>query len=101
MVEDEKTPEEENSSEDQSGNTGEGSKLETDSIIDRAHQAAERLEKANAKQEELLKKQEDLMARQVLAGRSEAGGEPAKKKQITDEEYAEKAISGEFNKNKE
>ena len=42
-------------------------------MIDRAIEAAERLEIANRKQEELLMRQEELMAKQALGGFSEAG----------------------------
>lgn len=42
-------------------------------MIDRAIEAAERLEAANRKQEELLMRQEELMAKQALGGYSEAG----------------------------
>jgi hypothetical protein len=47
--------------------------VDTPELIKRAEAAAERLEKANKIQEELLKRNEDLLARQILGGKSEAG----------------------------
>ena len=66
-------------------------------LIDKAQEAAERLEKANEEQAKLLAKQEEILARQALGGRSEAGvGDPEKKKE-TEEDYAKRVISGEAN----
>lgn len=67
-------------------NSNSGSEQETTPLIDEANAAAERLEKANKKQEELLRRQEILMAKQTLGGRAEAGQE-AKQKEETDSEY--------------
>lgn len=64
-------------------------KNKTTPLIDIANVAAERMEKANLKTEELLNRQEQMDARRALGGRSEAGGEPAKKSE--DEEWAEDA----------
>ncbi len=44
-----------------------------DDLITRANLAAERLEAANKKNEELLKKMEDIEAKRILSGKSEAG----------------------------
>lgn len=55
-------------------------------LIDKANQAAERLEAANKKTEELIRRQEQLAAKQMLAGRSEAGQTQPQK---TPEEMAE------------
>jgi len=64
------------------------------SLIDDANTAAERLEKANVKQEELLAKQEQLMAKEALGGRAEAGAQSEKKKPLSDLEYAKEFRKG-------
>jgi len=66
-------------------------------VLDEAQKTADRIEAANKKQEELLQKQEEIMAKQMLAGKSEAGQEPEKPKEISDKEYAEKLEKGEVN----
>lgn len=48
------------------------------SVVENANKAAERLEAANAKQEELLSRQENLMAEQALGGQTIAGQAPTK-----------------------
>lgn len=65
----------------------------TSSLIEQALRAAERLEAANSKQEELLKKQELLQARSMLGGRSEAGI-VVEKKEETPAEYTKRIMSG-------
>ena len=70
-------------------NTDERSKPEIYKPIDDANLAAKRLEEANKKKEELLNREEEIAAKRALGGQSEAGQEPAKKKELTDEEYAE------------
>lgn len=65
-------------------------------LIQKANEAAERIEKANKEMDELLKKQELLLAEQRLQGRSFAGGENQPKK-MTPEEYARAAMRGEVN----
>jgi hypothetical protein len=47
--------------------------IEDESIIEQANKAAERLEIANEKQEELIKRQEELYAKKRLLGSAEAG----------------------------
>lgn len=75
---------------------------ETTSLIDKADAAAERIEKANIKQEELLNRQEQLMAKQALGGKSEAGKPyQEEKKEMSDEEYAKALQKGEVNPFKE
>jgi len=71
-----------------------GNKSETTNLIDSADKAAERLENANKKTEELLNKQEALIAKQALGGFSEAGGKAPVKEEISDEDYANAAMDG-------
>ena len=59
--------------EQESTNTGEGSEQKTISLYEQTNQATERLEKANAKTEELLNRQEELYQKQQLGGITEAG----------------------------
>lgn len=66
-------------------------------LIEKAEQVAERIERANAKTEELVRRNEATAAQNRLGGQSEAGAQPEKKKEISDEEYAEMAISGKLN----
>ena len=61
-------------------------------MIQKAHDAAERLEKANRHKEDLLAKQERILSEQRLGGQAEAG-EPQKKDE-TPEEYAQRVMSG-------
>lgn len=58
------------------------------SMVDKAMQTADRLERENKRFEELLKQQEALIARQMLAGRSQAG-QPQKTKEETEREEIE------------
>ena len=82
---------------DQQNNSGEGDKPQSSGLVDDAYDAAERLEDANEKQEELLERQEALFAKQLLAGKAEAGKSPEAPKELTDEEYAEKVLTGDIN----
>jgi len=70
-------------------------------IIMDAHTAAERLENANKKQEELIKRQEELHARRVLGGTSEAGITPVKEADPYDDPvtYANALMEGKVTKN--
>lgn len=63
-------------------------------MIDAANKAAERLEKANEEQKEILARQEELMAKNALGGKAEAG-ETNEKKEETPAEYAKRVMSGE------
>ena len=67
-----------------------------ENIVDKAEANAKRIEAANLKQEELLKRQENIIAKQILAGKS-IGGNPEKKPELTDKEYAEQVLKGEKN----
>jgi len=93
MDEQEKTQGEESTPE----NTREGDKPQSSGLVDNAYDAAERLEEANEKQEELLERQEALFAKQLLSGKAEAGQKPQAPKELSDEEYAEKVLTGEIN----
>jgi len=77
--------------------TKEGVQSETTPLIDRANEAAERLEKANAKQEELQLRKEQLAAKAALGGRSDAGKPEEKPKKMSDIEYAQALQKGEVN----
>ena len=61
-------------------------------MIEAANEAAERLEKANLKNEELLAKQESLAVEKSLGGSAEAG---AVAKEETPEDYARKVMANE------
>ena len=76
--------------------TDEGVQSGTDTLFEKTDAATERLEKANAKTEELLNRQEELYAKQKLGGVTE--GPKAEKPEETPKEYAEKALSGDLNK---
>lgn len=75
------------------GDNEEGSKPETDSIVERASAAADRIEKANKEMSENLRRQEELEARRALGGKSE-GKQPEKK----DEEVTPDKIKGDLEK---
>jgi len=78
-------------------NIGEGSKYETTPLIERAREERERLEAANRKKEELLNREEEIMAHRQLGGMSEAGTEKPKEEEISNEEYAKRAMEGKLN----
>lgn len=67
------------------GNIGTGSEPKATDVVDRAVAAAERLEKANTRTEELVKRQEAIAARVMLGGRTDAGAIQKTPEQITDE----------------
>ena len=69
---------------------------DTTSMIDKANEAAGRLEKANFEQARLLKRQEEIIARQALGGQSEAGTAPTAPKEETPQDYAKKVMSGDM-----
>lgn len=75
-------------------NTDEGVQQKTISELDRADQIAERQKRENDRREDLLKREEALAARRAIGGGTEAGGETPKLPEMTDKEYAEKALSG-------
>ena len=69
---------------------------EDNSAIDRADQILKSLQEENKKFEQNLKRQEEAIAKQMLSGRSSVHSDE-KPKEITPQEYAQKAIKGEFN----
>ncbi len=80
---DEKTEEktEEKKPEKPTGDTEEGNKPKTSTLIDDANLAAKRLEDANKVKKELLDRDEELAAKRALGGRAEAGQPPVVKEE--------------------
>ena len=68
--------------------------LHAETLIDKANQAAKRLEEANKKYEELIKTQLEMEAKKILGGRSEAGMPAEKPKEETPQEYAKRILEG-------
>lgn len=64
-----------------------------DDIINKATQAAERLEAANKKMEEMIRRQEALSVQNTLSGKAVVN---VPKKEETPEEYAARVSRGEF-----
>ena len=80
-------------------NNDAGNEPQKTALVDGAHTAAERIEAANKKLEELLNRQEDLDAKRRLGGTTEAGGE-SKTPEETEKEKIEadaKTIVDRFN----
>ncbi len=71
-------------------------KPKTSSLIDGANTAAERLEKANIKTEELISRMEEVSAEKMLAGRGEAGQIVKEKTQEEKDQEAADKITGQF-----
>lgn len=69
-------------------NTQAGNQSEPLDLIERAHFAAERLEKANKEREALLEREERLEARRAIAGKSIGAQPQVEKKESTPREYA-------------
>jgi len=74
--------------------SGEGDKPKTTTLIDDANLAAERLEAANARKAELIRQEEELLIKRRMSGTTEAGQKPEEKEKISDEEYANQAMTG-------
>lgn len=70
-----------------------GNTSEETGLIDKAHAAAERLERANKETDELVVRQEKLQARAALAGKS-IFVQPAVKPEISPEQYSEALLKG-------
>lgn len=68
--------------------------VKTVDLIAQAQAAAERLEKANMKHEELLKNMTLLESRKILGGKSQAGEPEPEKKEETPSEYAKRMLRG-------
>lgn len=64
------------------------------SLVDQATKAAERLEEATRKYNDVVSRQEALAARMTLGGKSDAGQPPAEKKEETPIEYKNRILSG-------
>lgn len=64
------------------------------SLVDQANKAAERLEEATKKYNDLVNRQEALAARMTLGGKSDAGQPPAEKKEETPREYKDRIMAG-------
>lgn len=69
--------------------------------IDRAHVAAERMEAANKKKEELLNREEKLEIHRTLGGKAQAGQVVEKPKEESPAEYAKRVMAGDFDDKKE
>ncbi len=80
---DEQTEEktEEKKPEESTGDTKEGNKPKTSTLIDDANSAAKRMEEANERKSELLRQEEELMAKRALGGVTEAGQTPVVKEE--------------------
>lgn len=92
--EEEVKPKEEKTSESKS----EG---ETTPVIEAAREANRVKAELLEREEKLQKRKEKLHAEQMLGGGSPAGGPAPKEPEISDKEYAEKAMAGELNVKKE
>ncbi len=76
-------------------------KTETTPLIDVANAVAERIERGNINTAKLLDRQEELDARRALGATADAGAQPKKTEEETDEEYTAKFQRGEVNPMKE
>ena len=94
MTEDEKTG---NDTPDEEEETPEESGANSQTLIDKANEAAKRIEDANKKQEELVKRSEAAKVRDRLGGEAEAGIAPVKPVEDTPEEFANKVLEGKIN----
>lgn len=63
--------------------------------IQEANEAAERIEKANKKFEELITRQEAMMVENKLSGKAEISEKKEEPKEETDAEYANRIMAGE------
>ena len=70
-----------------------GAKERAESLLDKATEAAERIEAANKVTQDNLTRQEALKVEQTLGGKAEAGAET---KEDTPEEYAKKVMANEI-----
>lgn len=82
---------EEVSGEKSQGEPEEKKVVDSTDFIERAHSAADRLEKANLASMEILKRQETMLARALLGGTAEAGQKQRSQAEI-DKEEALKAV---------
>ena len=63
--------------------------------VERAENAAERIEKGNAEFTKLVARQEKATAQAMLGGRTHGSGQVAKPKEETPQEYAKKVLANE------
>ena len=94
MVEEEKQEEGEQITEE----SGDGDKPERSDLIEKANEAAERLEVATKKQEAILNDQKEFAVKSALSGKAEAGIAPTPKPEETDKEYAARVMRGDAGK---
>ena len=67
------------------------------SMIESAHDAAEKLREQNERMEKNISKLEELKAIETLGGQTNAGEQPESPKEETPEEYKNRIIRGELN----
>ena len=60
--------------------------VDEQNMVEQATQVADRLEKLNAENKELIKRMEELRSREILGGRTQAG-EPQKQELTVEEKY--------------
>lgn len=65
-------------------------------LVEQAKLQNDRHEALNKETKVLADRLEALKAQEMLGGQAEAGQEPKKEEEISDAEYADKAIAGEF-----
>ena len=93
MDEDKKPEEQEKPTESKD----EGSKPETNTLVDDTNLAAKRMEDATAAAKEERLAREESYSKMKLSGQTEAGQQPEKPKPETDEEYTKRFMEGEVN----
>ena len=84
--------EEESTKQSPESDSDKGDKPKSFTLYERTNEATERLEKANAKTEEILNRQEEIYQKQKLGGGSEAG-QPSEKKEETAQEYVKREFA--------
>lgn len=78
---------------DAANNSDSGAQASTKTMVDEAREAAERLEKANERQAELLRQQQEAHAQQMLGGKADNAPQPEKKEKDP-KQYAQEALGG-------
>ena len=94
MMDDKTEEEKRKKPEESAGGSEEGVQSEADKKVEQLNADTERINKAIAENE-------NAKARQKLGGITEAGQQPVKEKEISDEDYAKKASAGELNLKKD
>ena len=67
--------------------------VEEDLLV-KSEKLAERLEQANARQEELLKQMQEVESRRILGGKTSAGEPPKEAVIETPQDYAKRILRG-------